>query len=138
MNDNRILKWGFAWAATVAQFLFGGWSLPMQMLIAFMVLDYLTGVGAAFVGKRLDSAVGARGIAKKAGVMVVIAMAHLLDQAVGIEAPVLQTAVTWFYLGNEGLSILENLGLIGVPIPEPIRASLSRLKAEADGDVGGD
>ena len=78
-NSSNIFKAIFAVGATTLQFLFGGWSLPLQILVAFIVIDYLTGLGAAFVGKRLDSEVGSRGIIKKVGFMVLVAVAHLLD-----------------------------------------------------------
>ena len=119
-----------AFGATTLHFLFGGWTLPLQTLVAFVVLDYLCGVWAAFTRKELDSAIGAKGIAKKVGFFVLVAIAHLLDQMAGMGAPVLKTATIWFLLANEGLSILENLGEIGVPIPETLQDALRRLKRE--------
>ena len=102
----------------------------MQILIAFIVIDYLSGVVAAFVCKRLDSAIGARGIAKKVGFLVLVAVAHLLDQVAGLGAPVLKTATIWFLIANEGISITENLGEIGVPIPKTLQDALRRLRDE--------
>ncbi len=128
MEKQTIWQTGFALGATLLQFLFGGWSAPLQILIAFIVIDYLSGVVAAFVCKRLDSAIGARGIAKKVGFLVLVAVAHLLDQIAGLGAPVLQTATIWFLVANEGISITENLGEIGVPIPQAIQEALRRLK----------
>lgn len=130
MEKKTIWQMGFALGATLLQFLFGGWSLPLQILIAFIVIDYLSGVVAAFVCKRLDSAIGARGIAKKVGFLVLVAVAHLLDQMAGLGAPVLQTATIWFLIANEGISITENLGEIGVPIPKTLQDALRRLRDE--------
>lgn len=130
MEEKTIWQSCFALGATLLQFLFGGWSLPLQILVAFVAIDYLSGVAAAFVCKRLDSAIGARGIAKKVGFLVLVAVAHLLDQIAGLGAPVLQTATIWFLVANEGISITENLGEIGVPIPQSLQEALRRLKDE--------
>jgi toxin secretion/phage lysis holin len=130
VEKQTIWQTGFALGATLLQFLFGGWSAPLQILVAFIVIDYLSGVVAAFMGKRLDSSVGSKGIAKKVGFLVLVAVAHLLDQVAGLGAPVLQTATIWFLIANEGISITENLGEIGVPIPQAIQEALRRLKDE--------
>ncbi len=126
----------FAVGATLLQFLFGGWSLPLQILTAFIVIDYLSGIVAAFIGKRLDSRVGVRGIARKVGLLILVAVAHLLDVGTGMEAPILQTATTWFLIANEGISITENLGEIGVPIPKSLQEALRRLRDD-EGPPGG-
>src|SRR5690606_14925969 len=105
-------------------------SLPLQILVAVVTIDYITGLGAAFVGKRLDSRVGSKGIVKKVGFFVLVALAHLLDKGTGMDAPVLQTAVIWYLIGNEGISITENLAEIGVPIPKNLLDTLARLKKE--------
>ncbi len=135
-HDN-VCKAMFAVGATLLQFLFGGWSLPLQILVAFIVIDYMSGVIAAYVGKRLDSRVGVRGIARKVGFLVLVAVAHLLDQAAGLGTPVLKTATVWFLIANEGISITENLGEIGVPIPKSLQEALRRLRDD-EGPPGGD
>lgn len=129
-QHSNAFKAIFAVGATLLQFLFGGWSLPLQILVTFIIIDYLSGVVAAFVGKRLDSRVGVRGIARKVGFLVLVAVAHLLDVGTGMEAPILQTATTWFLIANEGISITENLGEIGVPIPKSLQEALRRLRDE--------
>jgi toxin secretion/phage lysis holin len=130
VEKKTIWQMAFAFGATMLQFLFGGWSLPLQILIAFIIIDYLSGVVAAFVCRRLDSEVGSRGIAKKVGFLVLVAVAHLLDQVSGLGAPVLKTATIWFLIANEGISITENLGEIGVPIPKTLQDALRRLRDE--------
>lgn len=130
-HDN-IIKMALAAGATALHFLFGEWSLPLQILVAVVTIDYITGVGAAFVGKRLDSRVGSRGIIKKVGYFVLVALAHLLDKGTGMSAPVLRTATIWYLVANEGLSITENLGEIGVPIPTSLREALRRLRSEEE------
>lgn len=135
-QHSNAFKAIFAVGATLLQFLFGGWSLPLQILVAFIVIDYVSGVVAAFVGQRLDSRVGVRGIARKVGFLVLVAVAHLLDVGTGMEAPILQTATTWFLIANEGISITENLGEIGVPIPKSLQEALRRLRDD-EGPPGG-
>lgn len=127
-----LIKSAFALGATALHFLFGGWSLTLQILVAVVTIDYMTGLGAAYVGKRLDSRIGARGIVKKVGYFALVALAHLLDQGTGMSAPVLQTATIWFLIANEGISITENLGEIGVPIPKVLLDALERLKTKKD------
>jgi toxin secretion/phage lysis holin len=129
-NNRTLLQSCFAVGATLLHFLFGGWSLPLQILVAVVTIDYITGLGAAFVGKRLDSRIGGRGIVKKVGYFVLVALAHLLDKGTGMSAPVLQTATIWYLVANEGLSITENLGEIGVPIPRTLQEALRRLRDE--------
>jgi len=127
-NDSFFLKSVFAVAVTTLQFLFGGWSMPLQILVAVVIIDYLTGIGAAFVSKRLDSRVGARGIIRKIALFALVSLAHLLDTGMAMSAPVLQTATIWFFISNEGISITENLHEIGVPLPKALVEALSKLK----------
>ena len=133
MEHNRIIKTVLAFGATTLHFLFGGWSLPLQILVAVVTIDYLTGIGAAFVSKRLDSKIGSKGIIKKVGLFVLVSLTHLLDKGTGMSAPILQTATIWYLVGNEGISITENLAEIGVPIPKSLREGLERFKK---GDIG--
>lgn len=114
-----------------ASFFFGGWSALLSVLLAFVVLDYLTGVIAAAVEGRLSSQVGLIGIAKKVFVFVMVAVAHLVDTAIG-SANVLRDAVIFFYLANELLSVIENAGRVGLPIPDPIRRAVEVLKGKGE------
>lgn len=129
-SDRALTQTLFAIGATALQFLFGGWSLPLQILMAVVTIDYLTGLGAAYVGKRLDSRIGGRGIVKKVGYFALVALASLIDRGTGMSAPVLQTATIWYLIANEGLSITENLGEIGVPIPKSLQEALRRLRSD--------
>jgi len=135
---DKIFKALIALVAIVAHFLFGGWTMPLKILIAFISFDYLAGLGAAFVGKRLDSSVGIKGIVKKLGYFMLVAVANLLDlllgDTVGYTEPIIRTACTWWLLGVEGLSILENLGEIGAPIPPVLLDALKQVK-ERKSDV---
>jgi len=111
--------------------LLGGWDLALQILVLFVVLDYITGLAAAWYEKKLDSNIGFRGIAKKILLFVPVAVAYALDKALGQN--ILRSLAIWFYMANEGLSVLENLGRAGVPIPEPIKTALEQLKQKGEG-----
>jgi toxin secretion/phage lysis holin len=128
------LRYFLAGLGGLATALFGGWDVYLKVLVAFMVLDYLTGVVAAYQEKKLDSNVGWKGITRKALVFVIVALAHLLDTALG--QALFRGLVIWFYIANEGLSIIENLGRAGVPIPAPLRAALESLKQKAEEGKG--
>lgn len=130
MNEKNLVQSLFAVIATAFQFLFGGWTLPLKILVTFMTLDYISGVYAAWIKREIDSRVGYKGIARKIGILVLVAVAHLLDMAFSLDAPILQTAAIWYYIGNEGISIAENLALANVPVPETILNALKRLKEE--------
>jgi len=108
----------------------GGWDITLQVLVLFVVLDYVTGLIAAWYEKRLDSRVGFRGIAKKILLFVPVAVGYWLDVLLGQE--ILRSLAIWFYLANEGLSILENLGCCGVPISKPLKDALVQLKKKGE------
>ena len=108
--------------------LLGGWDGFLICLTAFVIIDYLTGVLAAAQQQRLSSARGFRGILKKILIFTVVGMGHLLDTALlgGSGAP-LRSAMIFFYLANEGLSIFENLAVLGVPIPKRLKQVVADL-----------
>ncbi|NLZ54344.1 MAG: phage holin family protein [Thermoanaerobacteraceae bacterium] len=116
---------------------FVGWFLGgvdgfLYALITFVVIDYITGVLCAIIDKNLCSKIGAKGIFKKVLIFVLVGVGHVLDSNVlGVagnpNASILRTAVIFFYLSNEGISILENAAHIGLPIPEKLRTVLKQL-----------
>ncbi len=110
----------------------GGLDGFLYALIAFVVIDYLTGLLAAGVQKKLSSEVGFKGIAKKIAIFLLVGIANIIDVDVIQNGTALRTAVIFFYLSNEGLSILENAGNIGLPIPEKLKTMLSQLKDKED------
>lgn len=126
-----IYRAAAAFLGAVTGYLYGGWSPMIRILIAFVIIDYVTGMLAAAYGGNLSSKVGFRGIAKKVMLFFVVAVAHLCDQAVGVDQ-VLMTAVIYFYLANELLSILENAGRTGLPVPDQIKNMVSILKGKGD------
>ena len=110
----------------------GGLDGFLYALIAFVVIDYLTGLLAAGVQKKLTSEVGFKGIAKKIAIFLLVGIANIIDVDVIQNGTALRTAVIFFYLSNEGLSILENAGNIGLPIPEKLKTMLAQLKDKED------
>ena len=135
MRDQTImmtLKSGCALLAAGVTALFGGWDMLMTALVAMAVADYVTGLVAAGINGSLDSRVGWKGILKKLLIFVAVAVAATVDMATGLEGHPLRAAACLFYIGNEGISIVENLGRAGVPIPMRLAALFQRLKEEND------
>ncbi len=108
----------------------GGWDGFLYALVTFVVIDYLTGVMLAILEKRLSSEVGARGIFKKVLIFSLVAVGHIIDAQVITNGSAVRTAVIFFYLSNEGISILENAAKIGLPIPEKLKLVLDQLNKE--------
>ncbi|MBU9711047.1 phage holin family protein [Evansella tamaricis] len=124
-----IIKFVVAGAAALVTFMFGGWSHLLGLLLAFVVLDYVTGLIAAYVKGALKSEIGLKGIAKKIFIFAIVSVAHLIDQALGQEQIIFSAAV-FFYIANEILSITENAGKAGIPVPEQIKRGVEILKGE--------
>ena len=108
----------------------------MHALVAFVVVDYITGVMGAVADKELSSEVGFRGIAKKVLIFLLVGIANILDVQVIGSGSVLRTAVIFFYLSNEGVSLLENAGHLGLPIPEKLKGILEQLHDRAEDGKG--
>lgn len=117
-------------AGVASEYFFGAWNAALEALVWAMAIDYLTGVLAAYINPRLmlDSRTGFRGICKKIFILLLVSLAHFVDSATGQQ--IVCTAVVWFFLGNEGLSILENAAKAGVPVPEKLRQTLRQLSTE--------
>ena len=126
MTRNAINTIG-ALAAGLTTFLFGARDGWLWALLAFVALDYITGVIAAWMTKTLSSEVGAKGLAKKVLLLAIVSMANILDTATGAGG-VLRNLVIGFYLANEGLSLIENASRCGVPVPPKLVDTLAQLK----------
>jgi len=112
--------------------LLGGLDGFLYALIALVVIDYITGVMCAVLEKRLSSEVGARGIFKKVLIFMLVGIGSIIDRQIIGDGSVLRTAVIFFYISNEGISIIENSGRIGLPIPEKLKTVLEQLNKEDD------
>lgn len=124
----------------VCGFLFGELNGLLIAVLVLMGVDYITGLGAASVRHELDSKIGWKGILKKACMLLILAVAHILDVYVlGVANladghAAIMTLVEFLYIGNEGLSILENAGKLGVTLPKPLYKVLVQLKDIGNGD----
>ena len=110
----------------------GGYDGLLYALIVFMVVDYITGVMCAINDKKLSSSVGFKGICRKVLIFLLVGIANVLDVQVIGTGSVLRTAVIFFYISNEGISLLENAGHLGLPIPEKIKVVLEQLHDRAE------
>lgn len=108
-------------------YFFGGLDGLMIALICFVCIDYITGVACAIVTKTLSSQTGFRGIAKKVCIFLLVGVANILDKQFIGTGSALRSAVIIFYLSNEGISLLENAGHLGLPIPEKLKDILEQL-----------
>ena len=114
----------------------GGCDGLLYALLAFVIVDYVTGVACAIADHKLSSEVGFKGIFKKVLIFLLVGIGHILDTQVIGTGSVLRTAVIFFYISNEGVSLVENAAHLGLPIPEKLKAVLEQLhdRAEKGGD----
>ena len=112
-------------------YILGGWDTALQTLVIVMSLDYLTGVCKAIYNKKLNSTISFKGIVKKVGYLIIVAVAVELDIMTGGTGAI-RTLVIYFFVANEGISILENWGSMGLPLPQKIFDVLEQLKTEND------
>lgn len=133
MSWDKVVKVIVAIAA-----LFGGWDPMMQVLVAVMLIDWVTGVIVSLIGKspktetgHLDSKVGFAGLLKKALIMAVVFLSVRLDSLLPSDQAVFRSMTCWFYVANEGISVLENLALAGVPFPAVLKKALEQLQKKA-------
>lgn len=112
----------------------GGCDGLLYALIAFVVIDYLTGIMCAISDHTLSSEVGFRGICRKVLIFLLVGIANVLDIHVLGNGSVLRTAVIFFYISNEGVSLLENAAHLGLPVPEKVKDVLEQLHSRAEGD----
>ena len=127
MNISEWIKTIAAAVGGALAWLFGAWDPLIMVLVAVMVLDYITGVADAAVAGTLSSAVGFKGLLKKIFILILVALAALIDRLVPATNGAVRSAVCMFYIANEGLSILENAGTLGLPLPEALRGALQKL-----------
>ena len=126
----NLIKTLVAIGGGAASYFLGGWSSLLGVLLAFVVIDYISGVVAAAIEGKLNSAVGLKGISKKVFVFVLVGVANLVDVSLG-DTHFFRDATIFFYLANELLSILENAGRVGVPIG-PLGQAVELLKGRGE------
>ena len=114
----------------------GGCDGLLIALVVFAVADYITGLMCAVVDRKLSSEVGFKGICRKVLIFILVGIANILDVEVIGTGSIVRTAVIFFYLSNEGVSLLENAAYLGLPVPEKLKAVLEQIhdRAESDGN----
>jgi len=110
----------------------GGWDGFLYALVAFVVIDYITGLMCAALDKKLSSEAGFKGIMRKVLIFVMVGIGHIIDTRILGDGSVLRTAVIFFYCSNEGLSVLENAAHIGLPVPNKLKEVLEQLHDRDD------
>lgn len=126
----EVLPGVFAVLGSLLGFLLGGFDGYLVTLVGFILIDYLTGLALAVARRQLSSEIGFVGILKKMLILVMVAMGHLLDVNLLGGGATMRTAVIFFYAANEGISITENLGCLGFPIPGKLKQVLAQLREE--------
>lgn len=124
----NYLKCIISVGGTVLTYLFGSWDKALAILICFMVMDYITGIIKAWYKKELSSDTGLHGLARKGTILIVLIIAVLLDRLLNEGTWVFRTLVCYFYIANEGISILENIAVLNVPFPTKIKEVLIQLQ----------
>ena len=121
---------------TTIVYYLGGLDMALKTLLILMVLDYITGICKSIVNKKVNSIIGLKGIIKKVGYLILVALSFLLDGVVG-DTGAIRNLVVYFFVANEGISILENWGAMGLPLPSKILEVLEQLKKENGGHKNG-
>jgi toxin secretion/phage lysis holin len=122
-------------AGTILSSCLGGWDAALEVLVVLMVIDYVTGFLGAIKNKQVNSEIMFWGGIRKGLILAVVVVAVLLDEMVGNPEPILRTLAIYFYVAREGISVTENLGILGVPLPTSISRVLIQLQKKEDRDV---
>jgi toxin secretion/phage lysis holin len=132
MKTWQVIQAAFAALGGWLGWFLGGLDGFFYALIAFVVVDYITGLMVAVVNKKLSSEVGFKGIFKKVLIFLLVGVGNVVDRQIIGDGSVLRTAVIFFYISNEGISIIENAGCLGLPIPQKLKDVLAQLKSKED------
>ncbi len=109
-------------------FLFGGWDMSLEILAVFILLDYISGLVKAFTTKTVNSQTGFKGLLKKSEILIILIVATLLDRLINSGDWIFRTLVCYYYIANEGISIIENCGKSGLPVPQKLVDALEQLQ----------
>ena len=133
-NMKEAMQVSFAALGGALGSVLGGWDGFLYALVVFVVIDYITGVMCAISDKTLSSEVGFKGICRKVLIFFLVGIANILDVNIIGSGSVLRMAVIFFYISNEGVSLLENAARLGLPIPKKIRMVLEQLQESSEDD----
>ena len=112
-------------------YLLGGVDVALQCLLVMIILDYISGIASAIYNKNLDRKIGLKGILKKFMYLIIVCVSVIIDKIVG-NTGVVRTLVIYFFVANDGLSIIENMGKMGIPLPKKLIDTLNQLKNKGD------
>ncbi len=129
MKHSISLCSGFSFLLTSIVYLLGGIDIALKSLLLVMILDYITGVISAIYNKKLNSKVGLKGILKKVFYLLIVALSVILDDIMG-DTGAIRTLVIYFFVANDGISILENASEMNIPLPKKLIETLEQLKGE--------
>lgn len=133
MQNSNFVKASLAFIAAKIAAVFGGWSDLLTVLVIIISIDIITGILAAFVEKQLSSKIGRRGIAGKVMIFLLVSAGHFGDVALGTsKTNLIMNAVIFFYLGTELLSIIENAGRIGLPVPNALKQAIKIFQSKSE------
>lgn len=127
-NILKCINLIFSFIATIVTWILGGWNISIIVLISFMALDYITGILKAYISNNLSSSIGVKGITKKGLILIVLIVGSLLDRLINSNEWIFRTLICYFYISNEGLSLLENCAILGLPLPDKLLNSLKQLQ----------
>lgn len=137
MNWKTKFDMLIAFFGGIISYLLGGWDIILTTLAIFMLLDYITGMIASFIEKTWNSEKGAIGLIKKGTIVLLVILGVFLDRLITGDKWVFRTVICMFYIANEGLSIVENCGCIGLPVPKCLLDALEQLRKDNDTDNTG-
>ena len=133
--DNMVdeLRIAAAGIGGIATYIWGPWDALIIALVAMVAIDYITGIIKAAVQGKLSSLVGFKGLLKKVAIFLLVAVGVMVDKIIPATNEAVRSAVIFFYIANEGLSILENAGELGLPLPAALKKSLEKMKDKETG-----
>ena len=120
--------------STICTWIFGGWDMALYILILFMVIDYITGVIKSYLTKELSSIIGFNGLVRKTTIFLVLFVAVGVDRILNNDNWIFRTLTCYFFVANEGISIIENVSVIGIPVPKKLIEALKQLKGEGENE----
>lgn len=132
-NMVDVLRIAAAGIGGIATYIWGLWDALIIALVAMVAIDYITGIIKAAVQGKLSSLVGFKGLLKKVAIFLLVAVGVMVDKIIPATNEAVRSAVIFFYIANEGLSILENAGELGLPLPAALKKSLEKMKDKETG-----
>lgn len=131
MNKMNVIFLDSSLIVSSISYLLGGIDNLLLMLLIIMAIDYITGICKAIISKKINSIVGMKGIVKKFGYLLIVVLSVLIDKIIG-DTSAIRVLVIYFFIANEGISILENWALMGLPLPNKLKQIFEQLKNESN------